>query len=162
ALEAVMQSREMTERQLETAAARTTAAIRRTLRLLPDIQATRFHRLSDFYSLTLLMAQFERARLVLSDRKRNRQAAELLRVFSARNNDGFSGTAATPRSARPRHAAARSAGTTSLPITSTRGRRAAARSWPTPQFIVTDATLQRATGAGHAFSVPGGQRKRRG
>jgi Protein of unknown function DUF262/HNH endonuclease len=83
ALEAVMQSREMTERQLATAAARTMTAIRRTLRLLPDIAATRFHRLSDFYSLTLLMAQFERAHLVLSDRTRNRQAAELLRAFSA-------------------------------------------------------------------------------
>jgi 5-methylcytosine-specific restriction endonuclease McrA len=77
-----MQSTELTPRQIASAATRTKAAVRTTFRLLPNIKSTRYRKTSDFYSLVLLMAQFDAHNLVLGDARRNRQARELLTAFS--------------------------------------------------------------------------------
>lgn len=82
ALDAVMQANSLTVAQVRRAGSRTKSAIRRTLRLLPNIKSTRFRRTSDFYTLVLLMSQFQAQRLVLTGRKRNQQARELLTAFS--------------------------------------------------------------------------------
>ncbi len=82
ALDAVMQSKELTLRQIASAVTHTKAAVRAVFRLLPNIKSTRYRKTSDFYSLVLLMAQFDAQKLVLGDAKRNRQARELLTAFS--------------------------------------------------------------------------------
>lgn len=82
ALDAVMQSTELTVRQVASSVNRTKAAVRKTLKLLPNIKGTRYRKTSDFYTLVLLMSQFESQKLVLSDARRNRQAREVLTAFS--------------------------------------------------------------------------------
>jgi 5-methylcytosine-specific restriction endonuclease McrA len=84
ALDQVMGSTNMTDRQVNVARDKAYRAIRRTLRLFPDIGQTRFRQLPDFYALVLLIAEFESEGLILTDRKRNRLAADLLRLFSTR------------------------------------------------------------------------------
>ncbi len=82
ALDEVMSSSELPAKRISKAVNRTKSAIKKTLRILPNIKTTRFRKTSDFYSLVLLISQFENRRLILSDRKRNRQAQELLTAFS--------------------------------------------------------------------------------
>ncbi len=55
--------------------------------MLPNIRTTRFRQISDFYTLVFLVAQFEAENLVLSDRRRNRLAADLLASFSTNVDD---------------------------------------------------------------------------
>jgi hypothetical protein len=82
ALDEAMSSSELSAKQISAAVNRTKSAIKKTLRILPNMKTTRFRKTSDFYSLVLLISQFETQRLILTDRKRNRQARELLTAFS--------------------------------------------------------------------------------
>jgi len=50
--------------------------------MFPKVRQTRFKRVSDFYSLAVLVQKFEREGLILTDRKRNKLAWDLLVVFS--------------------------------------------------------------------------------
>jgi len=52
-------------------------------RVFPDgLATTRFRKLSDFYTLCVLMQKFEREGFILNDSQRNRQANELLATFA--------------------------------------------------------------------------------
>ena len=82
ALDKVMDSDSIRGRDLDKAAQLTVTCLNRLKRLFPKISQTRFRQLSDFYSLAVLIQKFERQRLILTDRKRNRLAWDLLLAFS--------------------------------------------------------------------------------
>jgi hypothetical protein len=82
ALDKVMDSDSIRGRDLEKAASLTVTALNRLKSMFPKLHQTRFHQLSDFYSLAVLIQKFERERLILNDRKRNRLAWDLLVAFA--------------------------------------------------------------------------------
>lgn len=82
ALDRVMASGTMTDRQITVASRRVFAAVKRTLAMFPSLRSTRFVKLPDFYSLVLAVAAFEQQHLILADRKRNQLANDLLAAFS--------------------------------------------------------------------------------
>ena len=49
--------------------------------MFPKLNGTRFRQVTDFYSLTVLVSKFEGERLLLTDRRRNRLAWDLLSAF---------------------------------------------------------------------------------
>ena len=51
-------------------------------KMFPDLYRTRFCQLSDFYSLVVLIYKFDTEKLILTDKKRNNFAWELLVAFS--------------------------------------------------------------------------------
>jgi hypothetical protein len=82
ALDSMLEPKSLSTFETKRALAKTVTALNRVKRLLPDIASTRFNKLSDFYTLTVLMAKFENEKLALSDRKRNHLAHDLLIMFS--------------------------------------------------------------------------------
>jgi hypothetical protein len=82
ALDKVMDSDSIRGRDLEKASALTVTGLNRLRVMFPKLYQTRFHQLSDFYSLAVLIQKFERERLILNDRKRNRLAWDLLDAFA--------------------------------------------------------------------------------
>jgi 5-methylcytosine-specific restriction endonuclease McrA len=58
------------------------ATLRAVKRMFPDLSATRFRNVSEFYSLFLVVWELTQQKLVLNDRRRNGTAMELLRRFS--------------------------------------------------------------------------------
>jgi hypothetical protein len=82
ALDKVMDSDSIRGRDLEKASALTVTGLNRLRVMFPKLYQTRFHQLSDFYSLAVLIQRFERERLILNDRKRNRLAWDLLVAFA--------------------------------------------------------------------------------
>lgn len=51
-------------------------------RMFPNLQYTRFHNISEFYSLFMVIYELQQQKLILRDRKRNRIAQGLLQKFS--------------------------------------------------------------------------------
>jgi hypothetical protein len=82
ALDRVMEAESLSAVQTARAASRTVSALNRVRRMFPQLQQTRFSQLSDFYSLTLLIARFESEGLILTDKRRNGLAWDLLLAFS--------------------------------------------------------------------------------
>lgn len=82
ALDRIMESGSLTDIQVQRAKNKTATAIKRVFRIFPDLKASRFHQISDFYTLAFLVAQFEAEGRILTDRRRNRLAADLLAAFS--------------------------------------------------------------------------------
>ncbi len=82
ALDRVMESSSFTPVQTRKAKEKTMTALRRVRRMFPLLHQTRFQKVSDFYSLVVLLAKFESERLILTDRRRNQFASELLMAFS--------------------------------------------------------------------------------
>lgn len=82
ALDRVMESKSMTPAQLEKTSRQTMTALNRMRRMFPELGRTRFSKISDFYSMAVLIAKFESEGLILSDRSRNRLAWDLLVAFS--------------------------------------------------------------------------------
>jgi len=82
ALDKIMESDSIKGRQLVKASAQTVTALNRLKRMFPQIKQTRFSKLSDFYSLAVLIQRLEREGAILTDRKRNRLAWDLLVAFS--------------------------------------------------------------------------------
>ncbi len=72
----------MTSAQLEKASRQTVTALNRVRRMFPELGRTRFSKISDFYSLAVLIAKFESEGLILIDRRRIRLAWDLLVAFS--------------------------------------------------------------------------------
>jgi hypothetical protein len=72
----------LTAAQVARLRAKTVFALNRVRRMFPDIHRTRFSKISDYYSLVVLIAKFEAERLILSDRRRNKLAWELLTAFA--------------------------------------------------------------------------------
>jgi len=66
-------------------------------RMFPGLKATRFHNSAEFYSLFLLVWEMDKDKLVLTDRRRNRLAFEILRKLST----GVDELRQQLRSARP-------------------------------------------------------------
>lgn len=70
------------KRQLMRAAKDLTAAINVVKKLCPQLHATRFHKLSEFYTLVLLAHSLRQQNMVLNDPRRMKQAGSLLTAFS--------------------------------------------------------------------------------
>lgn len=82
AVDKVMKSNAMTETQAKVAAEVVFRAVKRLNLLFPNLRASRFRQLADFYTLVVLFVEFEREGYVLIDRRRNQLARELLVRFS--------------------------------------------------------------------------------
>ena len=61
-----------------------TTTLNRVQRMFPHLKTTRLRQVTDYYTLTVLIGKFEEERLILTDRRRNRLAWDLLNVFSTR------------------------------------------------------------------------------
>jgi hypothetical protein len=81
-LDKVMKSEKFTENQLRNLRWKTQYIINLIRRSFPKISQSRFAKLSDFYSLSVLYAKFFDEKFILTDRKRNQLAWDLLSVFS--------------------------------------------------------------------------------
>ena len=58
------------------------SALNKLKLILPNIRETRFAKISDFYSLVILLTKFEDRKLILINKRRNKLAGELLTAFS--------------------------------------------------------------------------------
>lgn len=67
-------------REVEAKVVRTLNTIKK---MFPDFRQTRFRQLSDFYSLAVLIYKFDSENLILTDRRRNKLAWDLLMAFSS-------------------------------------------------------------------------------
>lgn len=84
ALDRVMSAETLDGRSIERASRLTRSALNRVCRMFPRLAQSRFRQIADFYTLVVLIGKFEAERLVLTDRKRNRLAWDLLVSFSNR------------------------------------------------------------------------------
>lgn len=82
ALDHVMETNSLSPAQTRIARDKTIKALNRIKRTFPKLSQTRFHQVSDFYSLVVLFAEFEAERMILNDPQRNRLAWDLLKAFS--------------------------------------------------------------------------------
>lgn len=83
-LDRVMSSDGFSTNQTARAAAKSQRAINRLRRMFPKLRTTRFCKVVDYYSLVVLIGKFEEEKLILSDRRRNALAWDLLKVFGAK------------------------------------------------------------------------------
>lgn len=81
ALDGVMADQGMTDLRVKKAVESAKAGVRRAFRMFPELPTTRFRQLADFYSLVVLLAKFDRDGLILTDKRRNGIAWELLCEF---------------------------------------------------------------------------------
>jgi 5-methylcytosine-specific restriction endonuclease McrA len=82
-IDAAMRNDGLKGRQLKRAEASTVASMNHVRRMFPDLsRSVRFHKLSDFYSLTALVQDLERRGFVLDDKRRNRLAWDLSTALS--------------------------------------------------------------------------------
>lgn len=84
ALDRIMASDSLDGRSIKKAARATVSAIGRVFRMFPKLRQTRFRRVTDFYSLVVLTGKFQQERFILTDRRRNRLAWDLLVAFGAK------------------------------------------------------------------------------
>jgi hypothetical protein len=82
ALDRAMSSDSLTHHQAEKAAERVQRALNRLEKMFPKVRQTRFAQLADFYTLAAIIEQFDREGLVLTNKRSNRLAADLLTAFS--------------------------------------------------------------------------------
>lgn len=82
ALNNIMADTGVDMRQVTRGARLTVAALNRVKRMFPKLYSTRFVKVTDFYTLTTLVAKFQEEGLILTDRRRNRLAWDILSVFS--------------------------------------------------------------------------------
>lgn len=87
ALDRVMSSDNFSVPQIRKASERTVYSLNRIRRMFPELYSTRFKQLADFYSLAVLISKYDTERLILTDRKRNRLAWDLLVAFSNKVDD---------------------------------------------------------------------------
>jgi len=81
-LDRVMQSGNLTLNQTRKAESNTILSINRIKRMFPKLYLTRFKQMSDFYSLVVLLSKFEDEKLILTNKRRNKLAWEILIAFS--------------------------------------------------------------------------------
>ena len=84
ALDRIMSSGSLDGRSIKKASRLTLSAISRVFRMFPKLSATRFCRVTDFYTLVILIGKFQQERFILTDRRRNRLAWDLLVAFGAK------------------------------------------------------------------------------
>lgn len=84
ALDRVMAARSFDGRQLGKASRMVTTTLNRIKRMFPQLHSTRLRQVTDFYSLAVLVGKFEHEGMILTDRRRNRLAWDLLQAFATR------------------------------------------------------------------------------
>lgn len=82
AVDKVMATASMTSAQLKKASAKVISAVNHVKRMFPELNTTRFKQLTDYYSLVVLVAKLAQEGAILSDKKRNQLAWDLLKAFS--------------------------------------------------------------------------------
>lgn len=82
ALDAMMKPNTVTYVQANKLSKKITTALNRIKKMFPKLYQTRFHQISDFYSIVILIIKFEEEKMILTNRRRNRLAWELLVAFS--------------------------------------------------------------------------------
>lgn len=82
ALDRVMATSSFDGRQLRKASRMVTTTLNRIRRMFPNLKTTRLRQVTDFYTLAVLIGTFEQEGLVLTDRRRNRLAWDLLQAFA--------------------------------------------------------------------------------
>jgi hypothetical protein len=82
ALDRVMKTDSFNARDISKASGRTITALNRVRRMFPKLNTTRLCQMTDFYTLAVLIAKFEAEGLILTDRRRNRLAWDLLVAFA--------------------------------------------------------------------------------
>lgn len=81
ALDKVMSANGFTDAQTRKASQKTVATLNRVKKMFPKLNGTRLKQVTDFYSLIVLLSKFETERLILTDKRRNRLAWDLLSAF---------------------------------------------------------------------------------
>lgn len=84
ALDRVMATTSFDGRQLSKASRMVTTTLNRVRRMFPHLKTTRLRQVTDFYSLVVLIGRFEQEGLILTDRRLNRLAWDMLLVFVTR------------------------------------------------------------------------------
>ena len=84
ALDRVMATSSFDGRQLSKASRMVITTLNRIRRMFPQLKTTRLRQITDFYTLTVLIGKFEQEGLILTDRRRNRLAWDLLQAFATR------------------------------------------------------------------------------
>jgi hypothetical protein len=87
ALNNIMADTSVDMRQVGRGARLTITALNRVRRMFPKLYSTRFVKVTDFYTLTTLIAKFEQEGLILADKRRNRLAWDILTLFSNKVDD---------------------------------------------------------------------------
>lgn len=82
AVDKVMATASMTSPQLRIASENVIGAVNHVKRMFPELHTTRFKQLTDYYSLVVLISKLTQEGAILSDKKRNRLAWDLLKAFS--------------------------------------------------------------------------------
>jgi len=82
ALDRVMATGSFSVPQVRRASQKATRALNRVKRMFPRLHTSRLRQVTDFYSVCVLISKFEDERLILTDRRRNRLAWNLLEAFS--------------------------------------------------------------------------------
>lgn len=82
AVDKVMAATSMTSAQLKKASEQVISASNHLKRMFPDLRTTRLKQIVDFYSLMVLIAKLESEGAILTDKKRNHLAWDLLKAFS--------------------------------------------------------------------------------
>lgn len=86
-LDRVMKAGTFNARDITKASAKTTATLNRVKRMFPKLASTRFSKITDFYSLAMLVSRFETEGMVLTDRTRNTLAWDVLKAFANKVDD---------------------------------------------------------------------------
>ena len=81
ALDRMMKSDALDGRNIRKASRLAVAAINRVFHMFPKLRNTRFCRVTDFYTLVILIGKFQQEGYILTDRRRNRLAWDLLVAF---------------------------------------------------------------------------------
>lgn len=82
ALDRIMTAPNFDMRQAGKSFRKTVTALNRVRKMFPKLRETRFHQVTDFYTLTFLISKFDDEGLILSDRGRNKLAWDILVIFS--------------------------------------------------------------------------------
>jgi hypothetical protein len=84
ALDRVMAAGSFSDGQTRKTALKVASALNRLRKMFPKLYSTRLSQVTDFYSLSVLIAKFEEEGLILTDRRLNRLAWDLLENFAAK------------------------------------------------------------------------------
>lgn len=82
ALDRVIAAQSFDGRHLGKAGRLVVSTLNRVRKMFPQLRTTRLRQVTDFYSLALLVGKFEQEGLILTDRRRNRLAWDLLQQFA--------------------------------------------------------------------------------
>jgi Protein of unknown function DUF262/HNH endonuclease len=82
ALDRVMATRSFDGHQMRKARKLVVTTLNRLKRMFPKLKSTRLRQVTDFYTLAVLIGKFDQEGLILTDKRRNKTAWELLRAFA--------------------------------------------------------------------------------